>query len=336
MFHSTDCRHIWLNRRRVKKWKKRPTRSIYLPENPFFLHFNQQPLVTCDQLRARTIHRELSLFDLTYGTNTSPSCAPNGWNAFFFHYDVKKAVKSISDALVQEIEFGYHVNPRIGSIFKALVSVPVKHVKVVIIGESPTSHKGLASGLAFSLEPSFPASVVPSIQRLLLEARNEQFCVNSENADLSYWAEQGALLLNSALSTRSGNVSSHAEIWRPFTKELIKFINSFAKPSAWILFGEITHSLADLIDVKKHYIIKAGDPSPSASSRKFFCGNYFNCANKWLSGEGRGVIDWNLLRRSPACLGNPHRSFAYTVLEDRVDKSRVTVETECEMRSCTR
>lgn len=243
----------------------------------------------------------------------------------------------ISDSLVQEIEYGYLINPSIGSIFRALVSVPIDHVRVVILGDTPTSRKGVASGLAFSIEPTVPAGLASSTHRLLLEVRNEGFCVNSENGDLTPWGGRGVLLINSAFSIRAGGSSSHSahsQLWRPFTTELVKFISTFAKPSAWILFGKKAQSFGTLIDRNKHYVIKGGDPSPSTPSMQFFCGNYFNCANKWLSARGRGKIDWNLIRNSPACLPVPHKSFIYTTLSNGVEKSRVTLETECKMRPC--
>lgn len=107
-------------------------------------------------------------------------------------------------------------------------------------------------------------------------------------------ANQGVLLLNTALTLISGQIGSHIKLWREFTKAILKYINDEAKPSVWILWGSKAKYFEKYVSENKHYVIKGGHPSPRADPLKFFCKNYFYCANEFLCSEGRGNVDWNL------------------------------------------
>ena len=138
--------------------------------------------------------------------------------------------------------------------------VPLDQVKAVIIGQDPAPQPGLATGLAFSLDESVHPTKVPSVQRVILEARNEGYCVDPEKGVLINWAEQGVVLLNTALTLIQDEIGSHIDVWANFTHNLIEYINENASPSVWILWGSHAKQLEDKIDHSKHYVLKGGPP----------------------------------------------------------------------------
>ena len=205
------------------------------------------------------------------------SCQPKGWEGYFNRPDVVAMIQEISDRLKYDSrEQGLGLNPDIGWIFRAFYMVPPDQMKAIILDPAP--EPGLATGLAFSLAPTVHPTKVPSVQRVILEARNEGYCVDPENGVLVSWAEQGVLLLNTALTLIQNEIASHLELWKEFTDEVITYINDNANPSVWILWGSKAKAFEEKID-KKY----------------FFLQNYFTCANEWLCKKGRSMVEWNLV-----------------------------------------
>ena len=177
--------------------------------------------------------------------------------------------------------------------FRALKYVTPGAIKVVIIGQDPTPQPGEATGLAFSVNDP---RTVGSVLNVLLEVALEGWSIDITKGSLTKWADQGVLLLNSALTVKQNSAGSHLILWRPFTELLIKYISSNADPSVWLLWGNQAQAFETYIDKTKHYVIKGGHPSPlgGLGTNTFFGGNYFQCANQFLNNRGRGQIDWGL------------------------------------------
>ena len=173
--------------------------------------------------------------------------------------------------------------------------VPPHRVKALIRGQDPAPQPGLATGLSFSLDPSVHPKTVQSVLRVILEARNEGYCVTASVGVLEGWAKQGVLLLNTALTLVQNQIGSHILILKKFSREIMKYINDNINPSVWILWGNKAKALENKIDKSKHYIVKGGHPSPRTRAEKFFCQNYFSCANEWLCKKSRDTVDWNLV-----------------------------------------
>ena len=246
---------------------------------------------SCKELLESATYEKYTLTELVYNL----SCSPKGWEGFFYREDVVQMVETISNRLQNDSQIqGLGINPKIGWIFRALDMVPPDQVKAIIIGQDPAPQPGLATGLAFSLDESVPPTKVPSVQRVILEARNEGYCVDPQDGVLVSWAEQGVVLLNSALTLIQDEIGSHIDLWKEFSDNLIEYINDRANPSAWILWGYNAKLLEEKIDKSKHYVVKGGHPSPNAEGKYFFCKNYFTCANEWLCKKHRGNVDWNL------------------------------------------
>lgn len=246
----------------------------------------------CKELLETATYETHTLMEIVY----DEACKPIGWEGFFDREDVKKMMQEISDRLQDDSQVqGLGLNPKIGWIFRAFHMVPPEEVRAIIIGQDPAPEPGLATGLAFSLDPSVHPTRVPSVQRVILEARNEGYCVDPTVGVLISWAEQGVLLLNTALTLIQNDIGSHIDLWSSFTHEAIKYINDNTNPSVWLLWGYNAKLQEENIDKSKHYIVKGGHPSPNAEGKYFFCQNYFSCANEWLCKKKRGMIDWNLV-----------------------------------------
>lgn len=258
----------------------------------------------CEQDRAQSTWQNATLFELTY------RCVPAGWEAFFAKTEIKTEVRKISDKLHAEAQAGNDVNPAIGNVFRALYAVQPGHIKCVVMGQDPAPTKGEATGLAFSLNPGTPASKVASVQRVMLEAMNEGFGLNLANGDLSAWADQGVLLLNSALTipcakgAKSCKIGGHLTPWKKFSKGLMDEIDHEEIPMTFILWGDKAAKISVNVANPLHHVIKGGHPSPLALGAKFFCKSYFSCSNQWLTVHHVPEVDWNIggAPVSPACV----------------------------------
>lgn len=279
----------------------------------------------CEDLLESATYETHTLMELVYQS----SCHPKGWEAYFNRTDVKAMVQNISDTLQYESRVqGLGLNPDIGRIFRAFHMVPPDQLKAVILGQDPAPQPGLATGLAFSLDPSVHPTNVPSVQRVILEARNEGYCVDPANGVLDSWAKQGVLLLNTALTLIQNEIGSHIPLWKNFTEEVIKYINNNANPSVWLLWGSKAKAFEGYIDHSKHYIVKGGHPSPNADGKYFFCQNYFSCANEWLCTKaGRGMVNWNLLPL-------PCLKYASRLYNRIYDLPGFSKGKKCEMQPC--
>lgn len=246
----------------------------------------------CEDLLETATYQTHTLMELLYTFN----CKPLGWEGFFDRADVMQMMEVVSEQIQYDSQVeNYGINPDIGNVFRAFNMVSPEELRAVILGQDPAPQPGLATGLAFSLDPSVDPSEVPSVQRVILEARNGGYCVNASDGVLVKWAEEGVLLLNTALTLIQNEIGSHLELWENFTQAAIDYTNEKTNPSVWILWGSHAKAFESSIDKSKHYILKGGHPSPNADGKYFFCHNYFACASEWLCEKGRGMIDWNLL-----------------------------------------
>ncbi|XP_022790104.1 uncharacterized protein LOC111329626 [Stylophora pistillata] len=196
------------------------------------------------------------------------------------------------------------IEPRMPLLFEALRYVSPNEVRVVILGQDPTPQEGKATGVAFHV---FNPRSVPAVLNMFLEVAFEGFPVDLDKGDVTYWANQGVLLLNTAFTCphkppkeekqNKIKYEGHFEIWEAFTASLISFIGGHqANPSVWLLWGKRAKGFSQFID-NKHHKIEGGHPSPMGTSihgDTFFGGNYFNRANQFLRTNGILPIDWSL------------------------------------------
>lgn len=239
-------------------------------------------------------------------------CRTEPWRGFFNERTVLETISKISSKLATiSNKEDTHIEPPLICMFEALKRVSPNDIKVVILGQDPTPQSGKATGLAFSLNDN--PRKVPAVLNVLLEVALEGWKVDLRFGDLTTWAKQGVLLLNTALTIarRGKKAVSHLSVWRPFTKLLIKYISDKAKPSAWMLWGEKAQSFKGsdqvpggvLIDPKKHKILSGQHPSPrgvtASGFNGFFARGYFKCANEFLIAKKRNPeINWGLSKET--------------------------------------
>ncbi|SCJ20588.1 Uracil-DNA glycosylase [uncultured Clostridium sp.] len=185
------------------------------------------------------------------------------------------------------------IYPDMYDIFNALKYTSHKDTKVLILGQDPYHGENQAHGLAFSVKPG--VRIPPSLLNIYKELHSDLGCFIPNNGYLVPWAEQGVLLLNTALTVRAHQANSHkGKGWEVFTDNIIKLLNLRDEPVIFVLWGNNARSKKKLIDTNKHYIIESAHPSPLSASRGFFGSKPFSKTNEILIKLGRVPINWQI------------------------------------------
>lgn len=177
------------------------------------------------------------------------------------------------------------------SVYKALELTPLANVRVVILGQDPYHGPGQANGLAFSVGRGVP--LPPSLKNIFKELYSDWGGELRTDGDLSDWAKQGVLLLNSSLSVEEGKPGSMSELWEPVTDEIIRFIDSNVEPVVFVLWGNHAKHKKALIVHNERNVIESAHPSPLSASRGFFGSKPFSKINRLLSFNGLEPVVWN-------------------------------------------
>lgn len=183
------------------------------------------------------------------------------------------------------------VYPPKEKIFNAFSLCKYEDLKVVILGQDPYYQKGQAQGLAFST----PANIKnpPSMVNILKEIVDDIGSSQCMDGDLTPWARQGILLINSVLTVEEAKPTSHQNIgWEIFTDNVIKHISDHFTGLVFLLWGAPAIKKSKLIDGIKHNILTAPHPSPLSSYRGFFGCKHFSKTNDLLKAQGKNLIIW--------------------------------------------
>jgi len=185
------------------------------------------------------------------------------------------------------------IYPHPTKIFNAFSLTPFNKVKVVVIGQDPYHGENQAHGLSFSVENS--VKIPPSLNNIFKELKSDLKINVPKSGNLSSWAEQGVLMLNSVLTVRSGVANSHKNIgWEIFTENVINIISSQLSNIVFILWGKQAQEKIKIIDIKKHLILKSAHPSPLSAYNGFFGCKHFSKCNSYLKKNNKKEIDWSL------------------------------------------
>ena len=177
-------------------------------------------------------------------------------------------------------------------IFNALKLTSYENTKVVIVGQDPYHGKGEAHGLSFSVQKG--VRVPPSLQNIYKELKEDLGIPPKDNGDLTGWAKQGVLLLNSVLTVEKDKAASHRNLgWELMTDYIIKLFNLKEEPVVFILWGNFAKEKAKLITNSHHYIVMSPHPSPFSAYSGFFGSKPFSKTNKFLEKNGLVPIDWS-------------------------------------------
>ncbi len=205
--------------------------------------------------------------------------------------------KDYFKSLIQYVksEYAAHPNsifPKGNQVFRAFDACPFDEVKVVVLGQDPYPTKGHAHGLCFSVEPDV-RPIPKSLNNIYKELEADLGVPPRENGDLSDWAEQGVLLLNSVLTVREGEANSHKNRgWERFTDKIIERLAKNKTGIVYILWGAKAQEKAYSVDESTNLIIRSPHPSPLSSYRGFFGSKPFSRTNNYLIEQGHEAIKW--------------------------------------------
>lgn len=185
------------------------------------------------------------------------------------------------------------IYPNMYNIFNALKITDYDAVKAVIIGQDPYHGEGQAHGLCFSVQKGI--ALPPSLQNIYKELQQDLGITPSASGDLTSWAEQGVLLLNTVLTVRGGLANSHkGKGWEQFTDRIIELLNEREKPMVFILWGANARAKKELISNPSHLVLEAAHPSPLSAYNGFFGCRHFSKTNDFLTRTGQEPINWSL------------------------------------------
>ena len=194
-------------------------------------------------------------------------------------------------AFVQKRREEVRVFPEEKNVFRALELTPFESVKVVILGQDPYHGFGQAHGLSFSVQKGI--SLPPSLKNIYKELQEDIGGGLPTEGDLSHWAKQGVLLLNTVLTVEEGNANSHKGMgWERLTNRLIESLNELNHPVIFILWGKPAQDKEKLITNPSHVILKAPHPSPLSAYRGFFGSKPFSKVNEMLIQQEQSPIRW--------------------------------------------
>jgi uracil-DNA glycosylase len=204
--------------------------------------------------------------------------------------------------LISEKQTNKQIFPKGSEIFHAFNSTPFDKVRVVIIGQDPyhsfeiIDNKTVAHahGLCFSI-PKEAKKIPPSLKNIFKELQSDLNFTVPSHGNLTYWAEQGVLLINATLTVRAHEARSHQNKgWENFTDSIIQKLSSEKEGLVFLLWGNFAQKKGALIDTAKHYVLKAAHPSPFSAYNGFFGCQHFSKTNEILKTKGLTEIDWQI------------------------------------------
>lgn len=225
------------------------------------------------------------------------SLIPHDWKEALANDLATASFARLESFLADELTGSANIFPPRNQIFSALTQTPLKKVRVVVIGQDPYPTEGNANGLAFSVSPHM--KVPASLKNIYAGLAADLHTTPPTNGDLTAWANEGVLLLNTVLTVREGEPNSHrAKGWEDLTKAMLTKVNETDGPVVFLCLGAQAKSMAEsLVDTGKHTILAAVHPSP-LNGKAFVTAaakdRFFSQTNQILSAGGRGTINWQL------------------------------------------
>jgi len=222
---------------------------------------------------------------------------PESWRGALEPVLATREARRLGGLLRKEENAGTTVLPPAGQRLAALEMTPLDEVRVVILGQDPYHGPGQAHGLAFSVPDGVKPP--PSLANIFKELTEDCGVPLPTSGNLTRWARQGVLLLNTALTVEAGQAGSHAgRGWEAITDAAVKAVAMREVPSVFILWGSHARKKAERIPKLRstgaHLILAAPHPSPLSAYRGFFGSRPFSQTNAFLAAKGRGRIDWSL------------------------------------------
>ncbi len=216
----------------------------------------------------------------------------NEWDALLGEEFQKEYYLKLRAFLAREYKTR-RIFPDMYDIFNALKYTSYSDVKAVILGQDPYHGEGQAHGLCFSVKKGVEPP--PSLKNMFKELNEDIGMKTPHHGELTKWAKQGVLLLNTVLTVRSGEANSHKGMgWEIFTDKVIETLNNREKPIVFILWGANARRKKELITNPQHKILETAHPSPLSAYNGFFGCRHFSKTNEFLMSIGESAIDWTL------------------------------------------
>lgn len=222
-----------------------------------------------------------------------PENLPEGWRAKLAGEQDAPYFESLTGFLRSEYRAGVEVYPSRQNVLRALTSVDFDDVRVVILGQDPYHGPGQATGFSFAV-PNRLKPKPPSLQNIFKEIQSDLGSrVDPMQSELSGWASQGVLLLNTVLTVRrSAPLSHRGKGWETFTDKVIRSLGERERPVIFILWGSPARQKRTLITGAQHFILESAHPSPLSAHRGFMGSRPFSQVNAILEKLGEPIIDW--------------------------------------------
>jgi uracil-DNA glycosylase len=221
----------------------------------------------------------------------------SSWKEHIGDYLDRPEMLALSAFLRDEKAQGKVIYPPGPEIFSAFEHTPFDKVRVVILGQDPYHGPDQAHGLSFSVRPG--VRVPPSLQNMFKEIENCLDIPRPDHGCLTPWADRGVLLLNAVLTVEAGQAASHqGRGWEGFTDAAIDALSREREGLVFMLWGSHAQKKGQLIDGKRHCILRSVHPSPLSAHRGFMGCGHFAKANAYLEARGESPVDWSLPRRA--------------------------------------
>ena len=202
-------------------------------------------------------------------------------------------MQNLKQFLESERSAGKPIYPKGSEWFSALDQTPFDNVRVVILGQDPYHGEGQAHGLCFSVRDG--VRLPPSLVNIYKELQTDLGLTPPRTGNLSAWARQGVLLLNSVLTVEAGRAASHqGKGWEQFTDRIITLLNNEKQNLVFILWGSYAQKKAAFVDRSRHLVIASAHPSPLSAHNGFFGSRPFSRCNEYLLSKGMNPIDWSI------------------------------------------
>ena len=215
----------------------------------------------------------------------------NDWDAVLCSEFEKEYYLKLREFLKTEYSTR-RIYPPMNDIYNALRYTTYKDARVVILGQDPYHGPGQAHGLCFSVKPG--VALPPSLKNIFKELSAEVGMTIPDSGELTGWARQGVLLLNTTLTVREGLPQSHkGQGWEILTDRIISAMNEKSTPVVFMLWGGNARAKRSLITSPQHLVLECAHPSPLSAYNGFFGCGHFKRANEFLEAQGLLPIDWS-------------------------------------------
>ena len=218
----------------------------------------------------------------------------NEWDVILKGEFEKEYYRKIRRFLASEYQ-NHTVYPDMYDLYNCFRYTPFSKLKAVILGQDPYHNVGQAHGLCFSVQDGVPNP--PSLENIFKELQSDLGYAKPKSGNLTKWANEGVLLLNTSLTVREHQANSHSKCgWAWFTDSVIKLVSEQKENVVFILWGGNARSKKPLIDTTKHKILECAHPSPLSAYNGFFGCKHFSKTNEYLISHGIKPIDWDLTK----------------------------------------